>query len=168
MKNFNFTLMLVSATMFATAPVLGQVVNPAKVKFNGIGLDSTYAQVVRALGKPAKDGRPQEEGCIGAREKYVDYAGASFYFMDGDSKNGKTFEVKAFDVTSAKYVVSGVKVGDTEAVVRRKFGRKYTVKTEDGIKNWSYEMDPNRGPGWTTIDFKNGKVVKIASAYQVC
>ncbi|HLA96605.1 MAG TPA: hypothetical protein VK612_12855 [Pyrinomonadaceae bacterium] len=166
MKILNFSLFLVLAIV-ASVPVLGQV-NPAKVKVRGVGLNSTYAQVVKALGRPVKDGKPTEEGCIGAHEKNVEFAGASFYFMDGDSKNGKTFEAKAFDVTSAKYVVSGVKVGDAEAVVRRVFGRKYTVKTDDGVKSWSYEMDPHLGPGWTTFEFKNGKIVKISSSYHVC
>jgi hypothetical protein len=44
---------------FAITPTLAQTVNPAKLKINGtIGLDSTYTQVVKALGKPFKETRP--------------------------------------------------------------------------------------------------------------
>jgi hypothetical protein len=172
MKILKLTMKFVLAgvLVFTVGPVFGQVVNPARVRVKGVGLDSTYGQVVKALGKPVMDGKPKEEGCIGGLEKNVEYSGLSFYFMDGDSKGGKTFEVKAFEVTSAKWIVSGVKVGDTEAVVRRKFGRKYTVKTDPDTKekSWSYEFGENEDPGWTTVYFKNGKVVKISAAHMVC
>jgi hypothetical protein len=157
--------------IFAVASVYAQTVNPAKVKINGvIGLDSTYAQVVKAFGKPVKETKPQKEECTGGHEKTVKYAGLEFYFMDGPSKGGKTFEVMTFDVTSSKYTVSGVKVGDSEAAVRRRFGRPKSVDTDPntGEKVWHYEIGERDGPGWTTVTFKNGKVVSLGSAYTVC
>ncbi len=153
------------------ASIQAQTTNPAKVKFNGIGLYSTLAQVKKALGKPKMDGKPQEEGCIGAREKYVEYDGASFYLMDGDSKDGKTFEIKTFSVTSPKYVVSGIKVGDSELTVRRRLGTKFTRSEDDetpGGTVWSYEFPETGDPGWTTISFHRGKVTEISSRHQVC
>lgn len=167
MLKLTITLALV---LLATAVGFTQV-NPAKLKINGsIGLDSTYAQIVKAFGKPSKDGKPNREECIGAREKTVEYAGLEFYMMDGDSKSGKTFEVKSFGVTSAKWTVSGIKVGDTPAMVKAKLGSKYTVekRTDNGGLAWLYEMNDPDGPGTTTIIFKKGKVVEIDSAYQVC
>lgn len=168
MKLIYLTAMM--AAILLAVPAFGQTVNTARIKFKGIGLDSTYAQVVKALGKPATDGPATEEGCIGAHEKSVEYPGVSFYMMDGDSNDGKTFEVKAFEVTAPGYVVSGVKIGDTPAAVRKKFGRKYTVETdgEPGEISWSYEMSDRYGPGTTSVVFKNGKVSMIASNYQVC
>ena len=160
----------VALILLASVITFAQV-NPAKLKINGsIGLDSTYAQIVKAFGKPARDGRARSEGCIGAREKTVDYAGLSFYMMDGDSKSGKTFEVKGFFVTSAKWTVSGVRIGDTQATVKAKLGSKYTVnrRTDNGGLAWQYEMSDTDGPGTSTIIFKKGKVVEMGSAYQVC
>ncbi|MEQ1762883.1 MAG: hypothetical protein ABL984_07055 [Pyrinomonadaceae bacterium] len=156
--------LVLAATAFA------QTTNPAKLKFNGIGLYSTLAQVKKALGKPKMDGKPQEEGCIGAREKYVEYDGASFYLMDGDSKDRKTFEVKSFSVTSPKYVVAGIKVGDTELNVRRRLGTKFTKSKDEetGADVWSYEFPETEDPGFTTIYITRGKVLKISSAHQVC
>ena len=147
-----------------------QTANPAKLKVKGVGLDSTYGQVIKALGKPVKDGKPKEEGCIGGHEKDVEYNGLSFYFMDGDSKNGKTYEVKAFTVTSGNWIVSGVKVGDTATTVRAKFGRKYEVQKDDvtGQIMWNYDMGDTAGPGTTTVHFKGGKVVSINTGYMVC
>src|SRR4051794_24275823 len=93
--------------LFATALTFAQTVNPAKLKINSIiGLDSTYAQVVKAFGKPVKETKPQAEECTGGHEKTVKYAGLEFYFMDGPSKGGRTYEVMTFDVTSSKYTVS--------------------------------------------------------------
>lgn len=156
--------------LILTGTVVAQTVNPAKLKINGIGLYSTQAQVTKALGKPKKDNRPTREECIGGREKNVEYDGLSFYLMDGDSKDGKTFEVKAFTVTSPKYVVSGIKVGDTELNVRRRLGTKFTKTKDDetGDDVWSYEFPGSGDPGWTTIQISRGKVTKISSAHQVC
>ena len=152
------------------ASISAQTTDPSKLKINGIGLDSTFAQVTKALGKPTKDGKATREECIGGREKMVEFDGASFYFMDGDSKNRKTFEVKSFTVTSPKYSVSGIKVGDTEHNVRRRLGTKFT-KTDDpetGADVWTYEFPESADPGFTTIYITRGKVTKISSAHQVC
>ena len=156
--------------MFSIDAVSAQTVNTARIKVKGVGLDSTYAQIVKALGNPQSEEAPKEEGCIGAFEKNVEYPGISFYMMDGDSKGGKTFEVKAFELTAPGYLVSGIKIGDTPATVRKKYGRKYTVDTtrESGMITWLYEMADRYGPGTTVVVFKNRKVMKISSSYQVC
>ena len=166
MKTFYLVLLIVLTCL----PAFGQAVNPAKLRFKGIGLDSTYAQVVKALGKPDSEDAPKKEECIGGHEKSVKYPGISFYFMDGDSKGGRTYEVKAFELTAPGYLVSGVKIGDTPAVVKQKYGRKYSVDTErePGEITWTYAMNDRDGPGTTTVVFKNGKVMKIASDYLVC
>ena len=165
------SLIICALVVITVAATTHAQVNPAKLKINGLaGLDSTYAQVVRAFGRPVRDGKATHEECIGGREKTIGYVGLKLYFMDGDSRGGKTFEVKSYFVTSAKWTVSGVKVGDSQAVVKAKFGTKYTVdrRTDGGGLAWHYEMDDKTGPGTTTVIFKNGKVVEIDSAFQVC
>ena len=155
--------------LILAATIGAQTTNPSKLKINGIGLDSTFAQVTKALGKPKKDGKATKEECIGGREKRSEWDGASFWFMDGDSRNKKTFEVKSFEVTSSKYSVSGIKVGDTEHNVRRHLGTNFT-KTDDpatGTDIWTYDFSDDN-PGSTSIYISRGKVVKITSAQQVC
>ena len=155
--------------MLAAAFSFARGVNPAKLKINGlVGLDSTYARVVKALGKPTKETRPQAEECTGGHEKTVKYTGLSLYFMDGSSRDKKTYMVMSFEVTRAGFTVSGVKVGDSEAVVRRLLGRPKSIDNADGEKIWQYEIPDPPGPGWTSISFKNGKVTNIASSYTVC
>ena len=168
MKIFNLAA-FASIAIFSFSSISAQTVNPAKIKFNGIGLDSTYAQVVKALGKPDTE-ETKDEGCIGGHERSIEYPGISIYLMDGDSKGGKTFEVKAFEVKAAGYVVSGIKIGDTAATVKKIFGRKYSTDKdpESGETIWLYAMNDRDGPGSTRVVFKNGKVSMIASDYQVC
>jgi hypothetical protein len=170
MMSYSLKITLVFTALIVVAPCFGQTANPAKLKFSGIGLDSTYAQVVRAIGKPASEGKATREECIGGREKSVKYPGLTLYFMDGDSRGGKTFELKSFQITSPRWVVSGIKVGDTEAVVRTKIGRKYDASTDPDTGNpmWSYDMGDRDGPGTTNVVFRNGKVIEISSAYAVC
>ena len=164
-------LIFMGIVAFASAPTVAQAVNPANLKINGvIGLRSTYAQVIKTLGKPASESKPTMEQCTGGYEKTADYTGAMFYFMNGPSRDGKTFEVESFIVSSPKWTVSGVKVGDAEAVVTRKYGRRFSAgkDPETGARTLTYEMGERRGPGQTTVTVKNGKVVKIASALMVC
>ncbi len=157
---------LTSAVLSASS----QTINPAKIKFKGIGLGSTYDQVLNALGKPDLEEAEKEEGCIGGREKVVKYPGISFYFMDGDSEDEKTFEVKAFELTAPGYVVSGMRVGDTPAKVREILGRKYTVDADkdSGRITWLYNINDRDGPGTTRVVYKNGRVIMIASDFLVC
>ena len=163
-------LRLIVVISFIASNVSAQTFNPAKIRFKGIGLDSTYAQVVKALGKPGNEEIAKEEGCIGGHEKTIKYPGILFYMMDGDSKDKKTFEVKAFELTAPGYVVSGIKIGDTPATVKKTYGRKYTADTEreSGEITWLYAMNDRYGPGTTAVVFKNGKVIKIGASYQVC
>jgi hypothetical protein len=170
MKTLFFAPLILFAVSQAAVICLGQTANPGRLKFKGVGLDSTYAQVVKALGRPEKDEAAKDEACIGGHEKTVTYRGVSLYFMDGDSKSHKTFEVKSFEITGAEYIVSGVKIGDTETFVKKIFGARHTVDTDPakGEKTWLYSMSNREGPGTTRFVFRKGRIVKIASDFQVC
>ena len=153
------------ALLLVTAAVSFAQVDPAKLKVNGlIGLTSTHAQVVQVFGRPTKDGKPKFAACIGGHEKTVDYAGLGLYFAD--IRDGKTFELASFTVTSAKWVVSGVRVGDSQAVVKAKFGKKYAVDrvARSGNISWGYDDADIT----TIVVFKKGKVVEISSGYMMC
>jgi hypothetical protein len=165
------SFILLSVLAVAAASAAAQTVNPARLKINGsIGLDSTYAQIVKSLGKPVKETKAVHEECAGGREKTVKYAGLELGLMDAASRDGKTFELVSFDVTSARYTVSGIKVGDTEAMVRAKLGKKFTIDKDaaKGETSWTYEMSDSEGPGQTIITFKNGKVTSIGSSLMMC
>lgn len=165
------TFIILSVLAVAAASAFAQTLNPARLKINGtVGLDSTYAQIVKSLGKPVKETKAVHEECARGREKTVKYAGLELGLMDAASKDGKTFELVSFSVTSAKYTVSGIKVGDTEAAVRAKLGKKFTIDKDaaKGETSWTYEMSDREGPGQTTVSFKNGKVNSISSSLMMC
>src|ERR1041385_1014846 len=104
MTKIALSLVLAAMMAIASGSAFAQAVNPAKLKINGvIGLDSTYAVVVKALGKPAKETKPQSEECTGGHEKTVKYPGLEFYFMDGATPGKKAYAVMTFDVSSPKY-----------------------------------------------------------------
>ena len=149
--------------MVVAGACFGQL-GPGRLRFNGVGLGSTYGQVTKALGKPSRETKPVREECVGGREKTVAYDGASLAFMD---EGRKTFKLMSFEVTSPKYAVSGIKVGDSPLTVRRVLGTKFTsdANAAEGTM-WTYEMPGDTGS--TTITFRKGKVVSIGSSYLVC
>ena len=156
--------------LILAATISAQTTNPAKLRISGIGLDSTFAQVKRALGKPVKEGKATDEQCAGGREKELAYSGAKFHFMDAVDPRKKTFLLVGFEITSSDYTISGIKVGDTEHNVRRRLGTKFTKSPDDetGADQWQYEFTDPNSPGVTNVYISRGKVVKIESAYSVC
>jgi hypothetical protein len=169
---YSKALFLVAMFMSTVACVFAQSVNPAKLQISGaVGLDSTYAAVVKLLGKPRKETRPQKEECTGGHEKTVEYDGLSFYFMDGTVPGKKAYLVMSFDLTSPRLTVSGLKIGDSETLVKQKYGKPKSIDTDKstGETSWTYEISEKQGgPGQTTVTFKNGKVTAIGSSYMVC
>lgn len=170
-KKLRRILLSVAGVGLVASAAYSQKVDPARLKINNlIGLDSTYAQVITAFGKPRKETRPVKEECAGGHEKTVSYAGVSFYFMDAANPGKTGYRVMSFDVTSPRFSVSGVKVGDSQAAVRFRLGKPASVDTNKsaGQTTWHYEIGEDQGPGETTVTFKNARVIAIGSAYQAC
>lgn len=71
------------------------------------------------------------------------------------------------EITSTKWLPFGIKVGATQAAVKRKLGRTKSQETdaETGQRVWYYSFDESDGPGNTNFYFKKGKRVKIFSMY---
>src|SRR4051812_22246333 len=77
-KAIRIITILALAVLYAGAQT---TVDPARLKINGVGLNSTYAQVLSALGKPKSESKATHEECVGGREKTVMYPGLEVYFM---------------------------------------------------------------------------------------
>jgi hypothetical protein len=100
--------------------------------------------------------------CIGDRTRMLTYPGMT---VELDEQNG-SFHVYAFEITSPKYDVSGVKIGDAPATVQRRFGTtKRTV--ENPGPRWFYDMT-DEAPGGTNFYFRRGKLVRIQATYMMC
>ena len=158
------TLGALGTVLVLAGACFGQL-DPGNLRFNGVGLGSTYGQVKKALGKPSRETKPKSEECVGGQERDVYYDGASLFFMDQGTRN---FELVAFEVTSPKYSVSGLKVGDSQLTVRRVLGNKFRSEADQtaGTTTWTYEMEGETGSA--VITFKKGKVVKIESGFLMC
>lgn len=129
------------------------------LKVNGIGLGSYYAQVIRTFGKPLKETTGDGNECIGGKMRKLEYPGMTFELHQEFGKT-KRFYVGSFEVTSARWNVSGLKAGSTAAAVKRKFGKA----AEEG-RSWLYEIAETEGPGSVNIYFRNGKVVRFETSY---
>jgi hypothetical protein len=153
-------------TLLASAAAFSQSTIRDGLKVNGLALGSTYAATVRKLGKPTRDVTRKADECTGSRTRTLTYPGLKVELIEGDRRND--FTVFSFDVTSAKWDVSGVKIGDTPATIERLFGKTgRTIEKERTGPRWFYEMT-DEAPGGTNFYFRNGKVVEISSTYEMC
>jgi len=155
---FIFVLLVFSVSVF------GQKAPTDGLKVNGVGLGAAYKSVVAKFGKPIKEKIQKGDECVPDRRKILNYPGLMFELIENEGKN---FTVISFEATSAKYDVSGVKVGDTQVAVSRRFGKRTMEDTVSGQKVWYYEMTPDL-PGNSNFFFRAGKITKIQSAYEMC
>jgi hypothetical protein len=158
---FALILFLFAATAYS------QVSLSQGAKVNGLGLGSTRAEVVGKLGKPVSETKRKADECVGGTEMTLRYPGLRFVLWD-DPDNPKKFSVGQFEVTSVKWDVSGTKVGQASAAVRKVFGTRSAEEKQSGLPVWFYYMDENISPGSTNFHFRNGKIIKIVSLWQMC
>lgn len=164
MKNlFPFLILLL------VTPVFSQNSITKGVTVNGIALGASYFEVVRKFGKPASEKKRKADECVGGTEMTLRYPGIKFLLWD-DPGDPKKFSVGWFEVTSAKWSVSGARVGDTTAAVKKRFGTR--SQEEPAKRNqpliWYYELNPEVSPGSTSFSFRGGKVVSISSMWLMC
>lgn len=136
-------------------------------KVNGLALGMTREEVIKKLGKPTREIKGEADECVGGTEMTLQYPGLKFSLWDDSESPGK-FTVGMFEVTSAAWDVSGIRVGQASAAVKKMFGSKYTTGTESGKTIWYYAMDDEKGPGNTNFTFRNGKIVNILSMWLMC
>ena len=135
------------------------------VKINGVGLGASYAEVIKKIGKPSKDVTGEGDECVGGKLRTLTYPGLVFEFHQ-ENDNPKKFYVGNFEVTSARWDVSGVKVGTASSVIKRKFGSP-AINDGDrpGEKTWIYSLTEEDGPGHLNFDVRKGLVVRISTFY---
>ena len=131
---------------------------------DGIKLGATYKAVIAKFGKPVREKTNKMDECIGDRTRTVNYPGLKFDLVETSG----TFTVYGFEVTSPKYSVSGVKIGDAPSVIQKRFGTvKRTVEKVKSGPHWFYDMT-DENPGGTSFYFTNGKLARIFTTYMMC
>lgn len=137
-------------------------------KVNGIALGATKDEVIRRFGKPLSEVRKEAEPCVGGTEMTLRYPGIKIILWDDPADESK-FTVGMIEVTTAAWVVSGAKVGQSSVFVRGRFGKPNAQETDPTTKRpvWYYEMN-EENPGNTHFTFRNGRIVKITALYLMC
>lgn len=160
-------LLLAIILLSFTGTALSQVSTAEGLKVNGVAMGDSYQQVVRKLGKPTRQSKRTADECVGGTQMTLSYPGLKLRLWD-EADDPKKFTVGWFEVKSAKWNVSGTKVGQTSSAVRKLLGKPATVQTENGLNVWFYDMDEEKGPGSTSLTFRGGKVVSISSMWLMC
>lgn len=147
------------------ASAFGQMSLADGLRVNGVGLGAEFRTVVGTFGKPVRESTSKKpDECTGSRIKTLNYPGLKIELDDA----GDGFKVFAFEVTSASYEVTGVRVGDSPSTVGKRFGtRGRSVERRKAGPMWFYDMS-QENPGGSTFYFSAGRVVKIQSTYQMC
>jgi hypothetical protein len=109
-------LLFILVTIAAASSAYSQSALPTGLKVNGISLDTSYAAIVKKLGKPTREVTTKKiDECIGERLRTIYYPGLTIELVEGERN---TFTMYAFTVTSAKWDVSGNRVGAAAASVQ--------------------------------------------------
>lgn len=154
-------LLLVLVIFLFAMPAHSQV--SYVVKVNGVGLGTSYTEAIRNLGKPSKNVISDGDECIGGKLRTLTYPGLKLEFHQ-DGKG--TFYVGSFEVTSARWEVSGVKIGLAGPAIKRKFGKAEPGDSDvKGETVWMYGLTDEDGPGNLNFYFRNGKLVRISTFY---
>lgn len=156
------TLLSVTGTIYSqTSLKEGPIIN-------NLALGATRQEVIKKFGEPDSESRRKADECVGGTELTIRYPGLILWLWD-DPEDPKNFTVGMFEVTSAKWNVSGVRVGQTSSFIKGQFGiRDFEDNEEKNQTSWSYGMDEEKSPGTTTFFFRNGKVTKISAAWLMC
>ena len=134
----------------------------------GLSLGASRDEVIKKLGKPSSEKKGEADECVGGTEMTLKYPGLEFRLWDDSEEPGK-FTVGAFEVTSQRWDVSGVRVGQSGETVKKLFGTSYTTESEKGGRTiWYYAMDENEGPGNTNFTIRNGKIINIYTMWLMC
>jgi hypothetical protein len=158
---------LLSLLLFFASTAFSQVSLDAGPKVNGIARGATREEIIRKLGKPTREIKKNADECVGGTEMTLRYPGLEFSLWDDSEEPGK-FSVGMFEVTSARWDVSGARVGQSSATVKKLFGTKFTAEAKRSDTIWYYEMDEEKGPGNTNFTFRNGKLFSILSMWLMC
>ena len=159
MKPFLFLVLLFIFTLPATA-----LAEEIDLRINGIGLGTSETVVLRKIGKPLQIKKGEFNECGGGYEKTFRYSGLEIQLLSDDKR--RNFTVIAMEVTSPKWLVSGIKVGADAKDVQTKFGASLETREEAGLQSWSYVNKGN--DGFTGFYFQGNKVVKISWESALC
>lgn len=132
------------------------------LRIAGIDIGSRHREVIKALGQPIKSVRGRYHEGSSEHELTLKYDGLSIDLLYVPDR-----VVVAFQVTSRKWNVAGIRVGDDESVLKSRFGASLYGPVEDPDVKGGYVYASDTGP-YVTIKVINGKIAEIWAAMPTC
>ena len=127
---------------------------------NGITLNDSLAKVQQQLGKPSRQTMTEPNECNdGKADMQLHYSGM-VVTLSQDAKN--QFLVSSIDINSPTRLVSGVRIGDSVAQVKRVFG---SGETSNNVM--VYDFEPQSGQTYE-FTIRAGKVSHIKFNSYMC
>ena len=88
--------------------------------------------------------------------------------LELDNAGTGEYTLHSIEATSGDWDLSGVRLGGTMASVQKRFGTRGRHVEKHGREiYWLYEMS-EENPGSSNFFFRDGKLFKIQSVYQLC
>jgi hypothetical protein len=170
MKTFILIALIIFTFALSVVAQHNPVAKPLNLNVKGVTYDTTYASVLKLLGKPVKEESTKEYSteCMDkpAMFRSMVYNGMEIGLL-GDIR-GRRLKVYSIEITSAKWKTSGITLGASEADVTAKFGKPRLRVTNDETADVTYEYDMLKGYGATTFYFHKNKLIRIAMAEAIC
>lgn len=145
-------------TIFVIQFTVSAQVNNLNVK--GVDVGTYYSTAIRNLGKPSSVKRSGQFPCDDGKMITANYPGLVVKFVE--SFPGKKFFVGSMEVTSAKYAVSGVRIGDRLSRVKSLFSG--SLRKEEGFDVYGGYIND----GFSRFYFKNDRLRKIVWEINLC
>lgn len=148
----------------------GQTSNGIDLEVNGVRWNSTYATVTKKLGKPIRTKRSTMKAgneCTGYAQTFLTltYKGLEVSVI-GDGR-GRGMRVYQMLVTDQRWLASGIRVGTDADGVKRVFGKPDFESTDaDGITRFLYNASNEATE--VSVEFRNGKVIRISLTESIC
>ncbi len=135
---------------------------------NKVTMGTKYENVVRRLGKPSNTltkTYSKAESCLAdAMTVYtMQYDGLSLVLISLGKKKPIALEIA---VTSNKWLVSGVRIGDSQEMVKRRLGEPASADVKGATT--SYYYDAKLGNSGIAFTFENDGLIKIEQGNLIC
>lgn len=149
-----------------TIPAICQTSLTDGLKVNGVGLGTKQQDIIKKLGRPTRIATTKQiDQCVGGNMRTITYPGLK---LELDNAGTGEYTLHTIEVASGDWDLSGVKLGDTMASVQKRFGTRGRHVEKHGREiYWLYEMS-EENPGSSNFFFRDGKLFKIQSVYQLC
>ena len=156
--------------VFLSFPIFGQEkLLEVDLRVNGIGSGTPHSAVIRNLGKPLQRKVTRTTASLScSRVAETDvallYSGLQVSLL-GDGR-GRNLAVYSVEVSSPKWVVSGVRIGTSMEDVENKFGEPISKAQESGETIFHYVTKGNLG--MVNFYFRNDNLVRVVMTETLC